>query len=43
MNIDDLTNIQLVYITLISVGVVYFVLAATKRLREDHTPDKRRR
>ena len=43
MNIDDLTNIQLVYIALISVGVVYFALAAIKRVREDHSPDTRRR
>ena len=43
MNIDDLTNVQLVYVTLISVGVVYFVLAAIKRVREDHSADRRRR
>ena len=43
MTLADLTDTQLLFVTLISVGVAYLVAKSIDRLQENYNADKRRR
>jgi hypothetical protein len=43
VNLDELTVLDLFYVALISVGLVYFVVAAIQRAMDNHNAPRRRR